>query len=76
MDPGVYQNKKTDIFWVTQRRAVPTAFRLFTGLSFLLLLNLLFVTVVANLDHRRSITAISEVSYKQVSIQVSSLLQK
>lgn len=31
IDPGLYQNKKTDIFWATQRRAVPTAFRLFTG---------------------------------------------
>lgn len=31
IDPGLYQNKKTDIFWATQRRALPTAFRLFTG---------------------------------------------
>lgn len=34
IDPGLYQNKKTDIFWATQRRALPTAFRLFTGLTF------------------------------------------
>lgn len=23
--------KKADVFWVTQRRSVPTAFKLFTG---------------------------------------------
>eukprot|EP00249_Psilotum_nudum_P010761 c22747_g1_i2 orf=203-976(+) len=26
IDPGLYQSKKSDIFWVTQRRAVPDAF--------------------------------------------------
>ncbi|XP_058101018.1 beta-glucuronosyltransferase GlcAT14A-like [Magnolia sinica] len=31
VDPGLYMSKKTDIFWVTQRREVPTAFKLFTG---------------------------------------------
>ncbi|XP_002960850.2 beta-glucuronosyltransferase GlcAT14A [Selaginella moellendorffii] len=31
IDPGLYMNKKTDIFWVTQRRSVPSAFKLFTG---------------------------------------------
>lgn len=31
IDPGLYQDKKTDIYWMTQRRAVPTKFRLFTG---------------------------------------------
>jgi hypothetical protein len=31
IDPGLYMDKKTDIFWATQRRAVPSAFRLFTG---------------------------------------------
>ncbi|KAL3697788.1 hypothetical protein R1sor_011864 [Riccia sorocarpa] len=31
VDPGLYMNKKSDIFWATQRRPVPTAFRLFTG---------------------------------------------
>lgn len=34
IDPGLYQDKKTDIYWMTQRRAVPTSFRLFTGKSF------------------------------------------
>lgn len=31
IDPGFYQLEKSDIFWMTQRRAVPSAFRLFTG---------------------------------------------
>lgn len=31
IDPGLYMNRKSDIFWATQRRAVPTSFRLFTG---------------------------------------------
>lgn len=36
IDPGLYLNKKSDVFWVTQRRSIPTAFKLFTGdLSFL-----------------------------------------
>lgn len=25
-------NRKSEVFWATQRRAVPTAFRLFTGI--------------------------------------------
>lgn len=32
IDPGLYMNKKTDVFWITQRRSVPTAFKLFTGI--------------------------------------------
>ncbi|KAM6553332.1 hypothetical protein CsatB_014094 [Cannabis sativa] len=31
VDPGLYMTKKEDVFWVTQRRSVPTAFKLFTG---------------------------------------------
>ena len=31
VDPGLYMNKKQDVFWVTQRRSRPTAFKLFTG---------------------------------------------
>ncbi|KAB1200915.1 hypothetical protein CJ030_MR0G005911 [Morella rubra] len=30
VDPGLYMTKKADVFWVTQRRSVPTAFKLFT----------------------------------------------
>ena len=31
VDPGLYMNKKQDVFWITQRRSRPTAFKLFTG---------------------------------------------
>lgn len=31
IDPGLYQSKKSDIFWMTQKRELPTAFKLFTG---------------------------------------------
>ncbi|KAH9533403.1 hypothetical protein CY35_18G050500 [Sphagnum magellanicum] len=37
IDPGLYMDKKTDIFWATQRRAVPSAFRLFTGSAWVVL---------------------------------------
>ncbi|KAF9663629.1 hypothetical protein SADUNF_Sadunf17G0071300 [Salix dunnii] len=30
IDPGLYMTKKADVFWITQRRSVPTAFKLFT----------------------------------------------
>ncbi|KAG6494007.1 beta-glucuronosyltransferase GlcAT14B-like [Zingiber officinale] len=31
VDPGLYLNKKTDVFWASQKRDLPTAFKLFTG---------------------------------------------
>ncbi|XVE68052.1 hypothetical protein DITRI_Ditri09bG0037900 [Diplodiscus trichospermus] len=31
IDPGLYSKKKADMFLVTQRRNLPTAFKLFTG---------------------------------------------
>ncbi|XP_062195649.1 beta-glucuronosyltransferase GlcAT14B-like [Phragmites australis] len=31
VDPGLYRSKKQDIWWVTQKRELPTAFKLFTG---------------------------------------------
>lgn len=31
VDPGLYGSKKQDIFWVSQKRELPTAFKLFTG---------------------------------------------
>ncbi|CAO2199445.1 unnamed protein product [Urochloa humidicola] len=31
VDPGLYGLKKQDIFWVSQKRDLPTAFKLFTG---------------------------------------------
>ncbi|MFS7955421.1 putative glycosyl transferase, family 14 [Helianthus anomalus] len=30
VDPGLYMSEKSDVFWITQRRSVPTAFKLFT----------------------------------------------
>ncbi|KAF8390303.1 hypothetical protein HHK36_024828 [Tetracentron sinense] len=37
VDPGLYMRKKADVFWVTQRRSVPTAFKLFTGSAWMAL---------------------------------------
>ncbi|KAL2898504.1 Beta-glucuronosyltransferase GlcAT14A [Bienertia sinuspersici] len=37
VDPGLYQSKKSDVFWITQRRSVPTAFKLFTGSAWMAL---------------------------------------
>ncbi|KAJ1282131.1 hypothetical protein BS78_03G026800 [Paspalum vaginatum] len=31
VDPGLYGSKKQDIFWASQKRELPTAFKLFTG---------------------------------------------
>ncbi|KAI5072626.1 hypothetical protein GOP47_0012732 [Adiantum capillus-veneris] len=38
IDPGLYLSRKSDIFWATQRRAVPNAFKLFLGNLFCTLL--------------------------------------
>ncbi|KAC9170980.1 hypothetical protein E3N88_46266 [Mikania micrantha] len=37
VDPGLYQNTKSDIFWVQPRRALPTTFKLFTGSAWMIL---------------------------------------
>ncbi|KAJ7970938.1 Beta-glucuronosyltransferase [Quillaja saponaria] len=37
VDPGLYMTKKADVFWVTQRRSKPTAFKLFTGSAWMAL---------------------------------------
>lgn len=37
VDPGLYMRKKSDVFWVTQKRSVPTAFKLFTGSAWMVL---------------------------------------
>lgn len=37
VDPGLYQSTKSDIFWVTPKRKLPTAFRLFTGSAWVIL---------------------------------------
>ncbi|XP_021895193.1 beta-glucuronosyltransferase GlcAT14B-like [Carica papaya] len=37
IDPGLYSLEKSDVFWVTEKRSVPTAYRLFTGSAWMML---------------------------------------
>ncbi|KAF9589607.1 hypothetical protein IFM89_026106 [Coptis chinensis] len=37
IDPGLYLSKKYDIFWTSQRRSLPTSFKLFTGSAWVVL---------------------------------------
>lgn len=37
VDPGLYETKKQDILWVGPRRALPTAFKLYTGSAWMIL---------------------------------------
>ncbi|KAK9285424.1 hypothetical protein L1049_024617 [Liquidambar formosana] len=37
IDPGLYLSKKADIAWTTQRRSLPTSFKLFTGSAWVML---------------------------------------
>lgn len=37
IDPGLYMTQKADVFWITQRRSVPTKFKLFTGSAWMAL---------------------------------------
>ncbi|KAL3333358.1 hypothetical protein AABB24_033440 [Solanum stoloniferum] len=37
IDPGLYKTTKSDIFWVSPKRALPTAFKLFTGSAWMIL---------------------------------------
>ncbi|KAI4322947.1 hypothetical protein L6164_022593 [Bauhinia variegata] len=37
IDPGLYMTTKSDVFWVTPRRTLPTAFKLFTGSAWMVL---------------------------------------
>jgi hypothetical protein len=34
IDPGFYSLHKSDVFWVSEQRSVPSAYRLFTGVDF------------------------------------------
>lgn len=34
IDPALYSVNKSDVFWVTEKRSVPTAYKLFTGEKF------------------------------------------
>ncbi|GMI88603.1 GlcA transferase 14B [Hibiscus trionum] len=37
IDPGLYSRNKSDVFWVSEKRSVPTAYRLFTGSAWMML---------------------------------------
>ncbi|CAA0808627.1 Core-2/I-branching beta-1-6-N-acetylglucosaminyltransferase family protein [Striga hermonthica] len=37
VDPGLYMSKKSNLFWTSQRRSVPTAFKLVTGSAWVIL---------------------------------------
>ncbi|MCL7030630.1 hypothetical protein MKW94_014266 [Papaver nudicaule] len=37
IDPGLYSLRKSDVFWVTEKRSLPTAFKLFTGSAWMML---------------------------------------
>ncbi|KAG6472001.1 beta-glucuronosyltransferase GlcAT14B-like [Zingiber officinale] len=37
IDPGLYSLQKTDVFWITEKRTVPTAFKLFIGSAWMML---------------------------------------
>ncbi|XP_004508507.1 beta-glucuronosyltransferase GlcAT14B-like [Cicer arietinum] len=37
IDPALYSVNKSDVFWVTERRSVPTAYKLFTGSAWMML---------------------------------------
>ncbi|XVF34672.1 hypothetical protein REPUB_Repub18cG0079000 [Reevesia pubescens] len=37
IDPGLYSQHKSDVFWVSEKRSVPTAYRLFTGSAWMML---------------------------------------
>lgn len=55
VDPGLYMTKKADVFWVTQRRSVPTAFKLFTGTNFVSFFYFYFVLVLGLLNSDRAV---------------------
>lgn len=35
IDPGLYSLEKSDVFWVSEKRSVPSAYKLFTGKQFI-----------------------------------------
>ncbi|XP_061358520.1 beta-glucuronosyltransferase GlcAT14B-like [Gastrolobium bilobum] len=37
VDPGLHSEHKSDVFWVTEKRNVPTAYKLFTGSAWMML---------------------------------------
>ncbi|KAM7263655.1 hypothetical protein ACFE04_001338 [Oxalis oulophora] len=47
IDPAMYSMQKSDVFWVSEKRSVPTAYKLFTGY---------FHTVICNAEEFRNTT--------------------
>ncbi|PSR84501.1 Beta-glucuronosyltransferase [Actinidia chinensis var. chinensis] len=47
IDPGLYSLHKSDVFWVSEKRSVPTAYKLFTGY---------FHTVICNAEEFQNTT--------------------
>ncbi|KAF9615724.1 hypothetical protein IFM89_026139 [Coptis chinensis] len=37
IDPGLYSLRKSDVYWVSQKRSLPSKFRLFTGSAWMML---------------------------------------
>ncbi|CAK9182154.1 unnamed protein product [Ilex paraguariensis] len=37
IDPGLYSLRKSDVFWVSEKRSLPTAYKLFTGSAWMML---------------------------------------
>ncbi|GAV68342.1 Branch domain-containing protein [Cephalotus follicularis] len=37
IDPGFYSLQKSDVFWISEKRSLPTAYRLFTGSAWMML---------------------------------------
>ncbi|KAF2317988.1 hypothetical protein GH714_041313 [Hevea brasiliensis] len=37
IDPGLYSLQKSDVYWVSEKRSVPTAYKLFTGSAWMML---------------------------------------
>lgn len=62
IDPGLYKSTKSDIFWVTPRRTLPTAFKLFTG-WYLIFHLFCLVVVLLNLWTHVSVLIIGNYQY-------------
>ncbi|KAL4029260.1 hypothetical protein IC575_012487 [Cucumis melo] len=37
IDPGLYSLRKSDVYWVSEKRSIPTAYKLFTGSAWMML---------------------------------------
>ncbi|KAK6134601.1 hypothetical protein DH2020_031660 [Rehmannia glutinosa] len=51
IDPGLYQTTKSDIFWVSPKRNLPTAFKLFTGCYNIIQNNFAYICILLIEDH-------------------------